>query len=255
MAKCKVISVVQHKGGTGKTSLATNLACILSLRGFRVLFIDADAQANATVALGLMEFEDDLSSFLSNGSGKMSRKQGIDIIAGSLNSVELEHTLRTKEAAGESSDSVISDLIQKVAKKGKYDYCIIDTAPALGGLLASCICAAHWVLCPTMPDTFGLQGLSRVRQIVEAAVKAKKKNGPNTKGYRVILNRVPRSNIGKMTAEAIRNAFDCFKTELRQDVAVQEASALQKPVAEHKPKSNAAEDYNSVTDEILELVG
>ena len=180
---------------------------------------------------------------------------GVDVIPGSVESMELEHLIRDKEKAEEDTDLIMKDLIDRANEKVNYDFCIIDTAPNLGGLLASCICAAHWVLCPTVPNTYGIQGLTRVRQMVEGAVENHVEFGFNTQGYKVILNRVPRSNIGKMATETIRSAFKCFNTEIRQDVTIEEVGAIQKPIFEHRPKSKGAQDYSAVTDELLALVG
>ena len=147
-----VISVINNKGGTGKTSIAVNLAAALANSGYRVLLIDLDSQASAAFYLGVLrnELQPSIADVLFDElpMAKASRKtdiQGLELVTGGM---ELAH-----------SDLVLADVVGredcliKAIKpiRNKYDFIICDCSPSLSTLSVNALVASDYYIVPITP--------------------------------------------------------------------------------------------------------
>jgi len=155
MSNCKVIVLTNQKGGVGKTTTVVNLGVGLAKQGSKVLLIDADAQANLTMALGYNRPDDisitistvmqdimDDKSFDASG-GIIHHSEGVDLLPSNIELLGLE--VRLINAM--SRESVLKTYVNEVKKN--YDYVIIDCMPSLGMITINALAAADSVVIPT----------------------------------------------------------------------------------------------------------
>ena len=160
MSNCKVIALTNQKGGVGKTTTAVNLGISLTKQGKTVLLVDADAQANLTMALGYTK-PDSLPNTLSDvmydiiegksadvPSSILHTDEGIDLLPSCVELAGVETTLIDTR----NRESVLKACISKVRKN--YDYVLIDCMPALGMLTINGLAAADSVIIPNQPAFF-----------------------------------------------------------------------------------------------------
>ncbi len=178
----KVIAIYHHKGGVGKTTVATNLAAAFSNQGKRVLLIDIDAQANTTFATGLIKFQFDddddlkdknvfhlLESKVNSISDIVRKSQGfnkkeIDVIPSHIMLIDKQNEL----ARYASSRSRLVKKLELV--KQEYDLVIIDTPPSLDLYAESALTASDYIIVPSDLKPFSNQGLLSVKNFLEGPI-------------------------------------------------------------------------------------
>ena len=246
----KIMAVAQHKGGTAKTTSTINIGAALATFNKKVLLIDLDPQANLSQSLGITDRDINLYTLMS-GRGKavdaiVNVAENLDIIPSSLDLTATEIELSSKIAR----ENVLKRLIAPLVN---YDYILIDCPPSLGLLTANAFAAANYILIPLQAEFLALQGLNRMMDIVEMI-----KTGINSKltiagvfitqyDGRKVLNR----NIVKTISELFKSMV--FKTVIHENVALAEAPAKGLDIFRYAPKSKGAEDYLSLTKEILTI--
>lgn len=240
----KALSVVNEKGGVGKTATAEALSDGLKRSGKQVLCIDLDPQANLTTAMHAQSAE----------------KTVFDLLAGDQSAAEcITHTDRAHIIAGSRSLATITpkpgtltEALQGVSSV--YDYIVIDCPPAMGSLSINALTASHGVIIPATADAYSLQALSNIRATVEAV---KRNANPSLSVLGVLLTRyVARSIITRDFAEAIERAAQslgtsAYKAKIRECTAIREAQATRQSIFDYAPRSNAAADYAAA---VLETV-
>ncbi|GBF83410.1 AAA family ATPase [Aphanothece sacrum] len=178
----KTIAIYHHKGGVGKTTVATNLAAAFSNQGKRVLLIDIDAQANTTFATGLIKFQFDddddlkdknvfhlLESKVNTIFDIVKKSQGfnqkeIDVIPSHIMLIDKQNELE-KYAASRSR------LVKKLELvKEEYDIVIIDTPPAVDLYAEAALTASDYIIVPSDLKPFSNQGLRSVKKILETQI-------------------------------------------------------------------------------------
>ena len=165
MSNCKVIALTNQKGGVGKTTTAVNLGVGLAKQEKRVLLIDADAQANLTMALGYSRPDDlpiTLSTIMQNitddksfdvSQGILSHSEGVDLLPSNIELSGFE--VRLINAM--SRERVLKTYVNEVKKN--YDYVLIDCMPSLGMITINALAAADSVVIPTQPHYLSAKGL------------------------------------------------------------------------------------------------
>ena len=160
MSNCKVIALTNQKGGVGKTTTAVNLGVGLVQQGKKVLLIDADAQANLTMALGYNRPDDipiTLSTVMQNivddksfdaSQGIIHHGEGVDLLPSNIELSGFE--VRLINAM--SRERVLKTYVNEVKKN--YDYVLIDCMPSLGMITINALAAADSVIIPTQLQTF-----------------------------------------------------------------------------------------------------
>jgi chromosome partitioning protein len=185
----KTIAIYHHKGGVGKTTVATNLAAAFSKKGKRVLLIDIDAQANSTFAVGLIKFqfdeEDDLKDknvfrLLDNSDrvfipDLVRKSQGftdpeIDVIPAHISLISNQGNIRGNSA-------VFARLSRKLERvSDRYDIVIIDTPPAIDLYAQVALIAADYLMIPSDLKPFSNQGLISVKDFVKEFINESRMN-------------------------------------------------------------------------------
>lgn len=245
-----IYAVINQKGGVGKSTTAATLAAGLTLKGYRTLCIDLDAQGNLTYTAGA---KTDGATALGVLTGEVKPKDAIqrtasgDIIAAS------------KSLAG--ADAFITDTGKEYRLKealetikDNYDYVVIDTPPALGILTVNALTACNSVIIPAQADIYSLQG---IEQLADTMKPVKKYCNHDLTIAGILLTRYsPRSVLSKEVAElagqlAAKLGTKLFNTTIREAVAVREAQISQQTLYSYAPKAKVTEDYTSFINELI----
>jgi chromosome partitioning protein len=243
----KVISISNHKGGVGKTTSAINLGAGLSKLGKRVLLIDLDPQANLSQSLGLVDQERTIYGAL-RGEYKL---QPIPVVAGlDLIPSTLDLSGAEIEMSGEAGrEYILRELVDPI--KGSYDYVLIDSPPSLGLLTINAFTASDEVFIPLQAQYLALQGLTKLLEVVDKITKRLNKDlrvgGVFITQYdaRKVLNRDVVATIGAHFQDQL------FKTMVRDNIALAEAPSQGLDIFRYNPKSYGAEDYLSLSQEVI----
>lgn len=250
----RTIAVANRKGGVGKTTTAAALVSGLTLKGYRVLAVDLDAQRNLT---STMQARSDSKTALGVLTGDITAREAIrhtdsgDIIPASkaLSGADATLTETGKEYRLKESLELVS---------GEYDYCIIDCPPALGILTVNALTAADGVVIPAQADIYSLEGIEDLQETIQP-VKRYCNAGLTIEGIlltryssRSVLSRDV-TTIAEQLAEKLGTTV--FKTTIREAVAVKEAQISQESLFSYAPKAKVTEDYRAFVDEILEREG
>lgn len=247
----KIISVINQKGGVGKSTTASALSAGLMLKGFKTLCIDLDAQCNLSfsmgatsagkTALGVLLGEvsaDDAVQSTPNGD-VIPASKALSTADSAINETGKEYRLR--------------EAIEDMEKK--YDYIIIDTPPALSILTINALTASDEIVIPAQADIYSIKG---IEQLNETIIAVKKYCNPMLKicgilitryNSRAILNRDLLNHIEQL---ASRINTKVFKTTIREAVCIKEAQLVQQDLFKYAPKANVTEDYKNFVEEVLE---
>lgn len=245
----KIISVVNQKGGVGKSTTVSALAAALTERGHRTLVIDLDAQCNLSYAYKV-------------GS---TGATALDVLTGAATAAEaIQHTESGDIIPGDSGLAGADALITQTGKEYKlrealepiaaeYEYIIIDTPPALGILTINALTAADAAVIPAQADIFSLQGIDALSETIRAVQKY---TNPSLTIDGILLTRYSsRTTLSREIAElaadiAYKMGTRLYNTRIPENVSIKEAQANCQPITRYAPKSNGAKKYFELLDEI-----
>jgi len=243
----KKIAMVNHKGGTGKTTSALNVGAGLSLKGKKVLLVDIDSQANLSQGLGIHQPDESINDAL-------VRKTDLPIVKLSENLSLVPSTLALQGAELNlvnqiGREMILKELLEEVEQN--YDYCIIDCPPNLGILTLNGLVASDYVFVPLEAEYYAFNGLDN---IIEMISKVKKHYNENLQVGGVFITQC--NNQRKITERIVSDVQEIYgdkalKTRLRVDVSAVEASMKGVSVFEYAPESNITQDYKSLIEEII----
>lgn len=243
----KIIAVINHKGGTGKTTSTLNIGAGLARLNKKTLLVDIDPQSNLTEGLGLRDVKRSIYDSIKDDTALpiQSISENLDIVPSSLDLLGAEIELVSRLGR----ETILKRLLKAV--EGKYDYVLIDCAPALGMLTVNALVAADTVMIPLEAEYFAYRGIDRLVSIISDVKKHYNEN--LTIGGVFITKINPRRVITEQITESIKKYFDdkLFTTSIRVNVALVEAQLKGVDIFEYAPASNAALDYAGLTDEIL----
>lgn len=257
---CKVIAIVNQKGGVGKTTTTGNLGIGLANKGKRVLLIDADPQGSLTASLGYPE-PDELEISLTTVMGQIINEEEIDISEGILHhdegvdilpgNIELSG-LEVSLVNVMNRELVLKSYIDMVADN--YDYILIDAMPSLGMITINVLACADSVLIPVEAAYLPVKGL---QQLIKTIGKVKRQINAKLSIEGILITMVDcRTNYAKeitsMLVEAYGNDVKIFKKSIPASVRVEEISAEGISIYKHEPNGKAALAYLSLTEEVLE---
>lgn len=258
----KIISLVNQKGGVGKTTTSINLSAALGKMGKRVLLIDMDPQSNATTGLGLTsnDFKNDVYELITDKCEvkkaiKKTKFHNLSIIPSTINlaGVDVEFVKRMLEDKEFSQNMQLKLKIDEI--KDNYDYIIIDCQPSLGLGTMNALVASDSVIIPVQCEFFALEGIT---QLLNSIIMVQGSMNPNLRIEGVLLTMLDgRTNIGLEVIEEIRKYFKdkVFNTIIPRLVRLVEAPSHGKPINEYDPLSRATEAYANLAKEVVSRDG
>ncbi|UZR97558.1 ParA family protein [Chondrinema litorale] len=242
----KVIAVVNHKGGVGKTTSVHNLSKALAIFGKKVLMVDNDPQANLTVSCGVKNIESSIYDTMCENKSLpvVPIAERLDLVPAELSYMNAEQKLQA-EINGYFR---MKKALKKEAKD--YDYVLIDCPPSLGILTLNALIAANSILVVVESAFLSVKGLQTIIDVVK---DVQEELNPDLETEGLLLTKLNHTVLRREMAETVRNVYPnkVFDTVIRQNVALEEASAAGSDIFEYDSNSNGATDYMQLCKEIL----
>lgn len=246
-----IYAIINQKGGVGKSTTAEALTAGLTLKGFRCLAIDLDAQGNMTYTVNV----------------KTEGATALGVLMGEVKTLDaIQHTENFGDIIASSKALAGADAFITMTGKEyrlkealenlqeNYDYIIIDTPPALGILTVNALTACTGVIIPAQAEIYSLQG---IEQLAETMKPVKKYCNPHLKIEGILLTRYSsRTVLSREVADitkqlAARLGTKIFHTAIRENISVKEAQISRQSLFDYAPNSNAAKDYQLFIEELL----
>jgi chromosome partitioning protein len=246
----EAFAIINQKGGVGKSTTAHALGSGLSMKGYRVLFIDLDAQANLTHTLAINPsgpISMDVLMREATAQEALIHADKWDCIpaAPSLAGADMTLNVTGKEYR-------LREAIEPICER--YDYIVIDTPPALGILTINALTACTGAIIPAQADIYSLQGIGHLYGTIETV---KKYCNSNLNIMGILMTRYnPRSILTRDITDLIQQTARelntiVYKTTIREAIAIKEAQAQQRNIFDYAPKGKATDDYRLFVEEVL----
>lgn len=243
----QIISVLNHKGGTAKTTTTLNLGKALNLLGFKILLIDLDAQANLSQSLGVENEKSTITEVFSQSIETLPVKEvseSFHLVPASLELSAVEPSLY----ANIKSYLLLKRKLELI--QDQYDFVLIDCPPSLGILTQNALIASHKVLITVQAQYLALRGLETVYNLM-TTIKENLNDSISILG--LVVTQVNHTKLSKEIIQSLKVSFQnkVFETPIRQNVALAEASLNRQDIFSYSPESNGAVDYMNLAKEIL----
>lgn len=249
----RIYTLVNQKGGVGKTTTAINLGAYLALFKQRVLIVDLDPQANATSSLGVDKHTVQISAYdaLLNGEVPASsilynERLRLSLLPSSPSLAGAEVELVDEDGREFRLRASLKSL------DGKYDYILIDCPPSLGILTVNGLIAARdGILVPVQCEYLALEGLGQLTQTIQRVQSAL---FPDLMVRGVVLTMFdPRTNLSADVVNEVNNHFpgQVFKSIVPRSIRLAEAPSYGLPISAYSPSSVGAKAYEALAKELL----
>ena len=247
----RIISIANQKGGVGKTTTACNLAAGLAIRGFQTLLIDLDSQCNTTQTYMAPELiKTTLADVLVGHRERVpitdaiyeTHLENLDLVPSHIRLALLERNVAIEEQYR------LKDCLEPLTE---YDFVIIDCPPSLGMTLTQALLASSHVVVPIAAQFYPLEGVIDLTNTIHAT----RRPNPNLQVLGYLCTAFDTRN--KICGEALAKIQEMFPNEvfdtvIRSNVKLVTAPAFRKTIYEHAPGSHGSEDYDSLTDEVIQ---
>ena len=261
MNKCKTISITNEKGGVGKTTTALNLGVGIAKRGFRVLVIDLDSQANMTDSLGYRNhdnFKHTIGSAMLNviddktidySDYILHHDEGIDLIPSNIELSTVDMALMSAYCREKTLDCIINPL------RDKYDYILMDCPPSLSLITINALAAADSVIIPVQAQYLSAKGMT---QLIQTVQRVKKFINPKLTVDGILMTLVDnRTNLARSTYKAISEGYGdqikIFRNQIPMGIKAAEAASKGESLYSYDPKCKVALAYDGLVKEVLSL--
>mgnify|MGYP006055647059 FL=1 len=248
--RARVVTVINQKGGVGKTTTVINIAAQIALRGFRVLVIDSDSQGNCATGLGVDKSKVKnttrdliLSPETAVDSRHATAVENLHIIVGDRSLIGLEQEMMRQLGREKRMKEALQPLL------AHYDLVLIDTPPSLGLVTINALVASDGVLVPVQTEYFALEGLALLSGTIrEVRSLLNEKLGVDG----VLLTMHSQTLLNKQVAgEVLENFPDLVvKPAIRRNVRLAEAPSHGIPIHLHDPSSPGGKDYQDIATEL-----
>lgn len=264
--KTRVLVSAMASGGKGKTSISTNLAVALALKGKPVLLVDGDPQSTTTRYFGIKpgDYEqNNLASLLMNDEQKVTdvilKIKNIHIIPSSRNLLNAEKEIDK----GNNKLTALKIKLKPIIDTGVYSYVIIDTPPAFGILTKNALCVTNAeIIMPIQAEYIALQGVQDFIDLTNGLIKdLQADDRPTPRFCGGVINMYDsRISLARDVNDTVRKNFakfgiHMFNTIIRRNSAIATAPSWKMSVMEFDKNSNGAKDFMSLCDEIIAQEG
>ena len=247
-----IISVVNQKGGVGKTTTTINLAAYLGQRGKKVLIVDLDPQGNATSGYGYDKsaLESTVYDLLVNDADikdviQTTKRKNIDMCPTNIDLAGAEVEL----VSAMSRETILKRALEEVSSS--YNYILIDCPPSLGLLTLNALAASTGVLVPIQGEYYALEGLT---QLVDTINLVKRHLNPQIGIFGVVITMFDgRTQLTRQVTQEVQNYFGekVFKTFIPRNIRLAEAPSHGKSIAEYDNKSKGGKAYDALALEVI----
>lgn len=245
MKATKTIAIANHKGGVGKTTTTIAIGAGLANRGYKVLLVDLDAQANLTDSLNITDITNNTYAIMTGTQAciPVQLTDNLHVLPAVLDLAGVEADLM--QVHGKEFL-----LRQALAQVSGYDFVLIDTAPSLGLLTMNAFAAADSIIIPMQAEYLALKGIAKLTEVMDAA---KAQTNPNLHVSGVILTRYDnRIILNRQVMAAVKNQFgNAVLPPVRTNIALAEAPATGMDIYQYAPDSTGAKDYTAIVEALL----
>ncbi len=249
----KIIAIGNQKGGVGKTTTAINFAAGLAERGKSVLLLDLDPQANATSGIGIEATSEGCMYLPLLKEAKIEDKiietriENLFFVPGDMDLAGVEIEL------AQEADHLtrLRTLLEEVAEKFNFDYCIMDTPPSLGVLMTSAIAAADEIIIPLQCEWFGLEGLAK---IVHVLSQIRESGASKVKLSGILMTMYDgRTNLSRNVVSEVQKFFpdEIYEAVIPRTIRIGEAPSHGLTIYEHDSSGTGSKAYAAFVEEFL----
>lgn len=258
----KIISLVNQKGGVGKTTTSINLSASLAHLGKKVLLIDLDPQGNTTTGVGINkgDLNNSVHEVLTGTCDVTeaivkTKYKNLYVLPATINLAGLEQELNEKSRINQGfvKNMQLKNALDPI--KSLFNYIIIDCPPSLSIITTNAMAASDSVIIPVQCEFFALEGIT---QLLNTIMLAQKNLNPNLDIEGVLLTMLDsRTLLGLEVVEDIRRFFKerVYNTIIPRLVKLTEAPSHGKPILAYDPKHRATEAYLNLAKEVIERNG